>query len=54
MAGGLCKFYSNAVEMRPTQRQPLLVQYKQQDFTNIFEEYQKGWNDEFHDDLNSG
>jgi hypothetical protein len=28
--GGLCKFYANAGGKRPIQRQPLLVQYKQQ------------------------
>jgi hypothetical protein len=30
LAGGLCKFYVNAGGKRPIQRQPLLVQYKQQ------------------------
>jgi hypothetical protein len=30
LAGGLCKFYTNARENRPIQRQPLLVQYMQQ------------------------
>jgi hypothetical protein len=29
LAGGLCKFYTNA-RGKPIQRQPLLVQYKQQ------------------------
>jgi hypothetical protein len=29
LAGGFCKFYANAGGKRPTQRQPLLVQYKQ-------------------------
>jgi hypothetical protein len=29
LAGGLCKFYANAVGKRQIQRQPLLVQYKQ-------------------------
>jgi hypothetical protein len=30
LAGGLCKFYANAGGKRPIERQPLLVQYKQQ------------------------
>jgi hypothetical protein len=30
LAGGFCKFYANAGEKRPIQRQPLLVQYKHQ------------------------
>ena len=30
LAGGLCKFYANAGGKRPIQRQPLLLQYKQQ------------------------
>jgi hypothetical protein len=30
LAGGLCKLYANAGEKQPIQRQPLLVQYKQQ------------------------
>jgi hypothetical protein len=30
LARGLCKFYANAGGKRPIQRQPLLVQYKQQ------------------------
>jgi hypothetical protein len=30
LAGGLCKFYANAGGKRPIQRQPVLVQYKQQ------------------------
>jgi hypothetical protein len=30
LAGGLCKFYAKAGGKRPLQRQPHLVQYKQQ------------------------
>jgi len=30
LAGGLLEFYANAGGKRPIQRQPLLVQYKQQ------------------------
>jgi hypothetical protein len=30
LARGLCKFYANTRGKRPIQRQPLLVQYKQQ------------------------
>jgi hypothetical protein len=30
LGGGLCKFFANVGEKRPIQRQPLLVQYKQQ------------------------
>ncbi len=30
LAGGLCKFYANARSKRQIQRQPLLVQYKEQ------------------------
>jgi hypothetical protein len=30
LAGGLCKFYAKDRGKRPIQRQPLLVQYKQQ------------------------
>jgi hypothetical protein len=34
LAGGLCKFYANTGGKRPIQRQPLLVQNKQQ--ANLF------------------
>jgi hypothetical protein len=30
LTGGLCKFYANVGGKRPIQRQPLLMQYKQQ------------------------
>jgi hypothetical protein len=35
LAGGLCKFYANARGKQPINRQPLLVQYQQEQQANL-------------------